>query len=59
MLSWSLFVVISCVFVNTLGFQEGFEGGGGSGLETVLVNVSGTQNKMKENTKTGNTSHLD
>ena len=41
-----------------MGFEEGFEGGKASGLETKLGSVSGTQNKMRESAKTGNTDEI-
>lgn len=41
-----------------MSFEEGFEGGKGSGLATNLGSMSGTQNKMRESTKTGNTDEI-
>jgi len=41
-----------------VAFEEGFEGGKGSGLETNLGSVSGTQNKRRESTKTGNADEI-
>jgi len=63
MLCWSVLVIISClwsiyIFLIPTVFRKGFKGGESRCLDSVLGDESGTQNKMKVNTETGNTNEI-